>query len=756
MIQTSKTLEAMALDVRKLAENVLLLAWNSEDAKARGFRAALDGTVVPPPASHAAIPIGGGRVRNLLACRIADTDSAGASIDVRDGTGRIVASTDACAYGRARATELDPAGLLAGFDGAARVRAVRFVADICASIFQLGSNPEFVANCRQLVGELSRRPGPLQPRCTVLDRDVLCTALVKPSMGERLNAVVIGQHGVRRIVHAPSILRGSSARGDVVPVAILLDKAVASTGASVIIFGDNGMACRQITDPPQALPALDWLATPRPENAAVRRYLLDCLARSAAQDQRAASLLRELQILGPQRGRVINDASCPAAAGADLMIATPGGLFLCGWIRDPHGLVEQIEIERGRRTVSAALDSLLRFPHRKADTRTGAGSSDLYSGFATFIPLQDGQAPEAASRLFIRFRSSARIEVAEGPCLLPPDEAREAILGALPVGPVSPEAIAACIQPALESLQSAPPMGSPEIIDIGAPVEAPSASIIIPLASDLDIVRCRIGMLATDRAVAGAEIIHVADRAQHRAGVERLLRALGAAYGVRTRLVIAPERCDSGIAINAAVQASRAPLLVLLGRGALPQGSGWLAGLADFLAAHPRCGVVTPRLVFEDHSLAASGADFRADAGGAWDVRRLYQGFPCDFPSASHDAPVGAAPAGCLVLRRSLFDLAGGFDTGYFGALRQSADFCAKVRSHGFEIWRAAEPVLFDLHVEERPGTHEVCAEIDRRRLERRWRAALEVPAAAPASSQSSQVRAVRPRSATRRRRRAA
>lgn len=754
--QTTRTLEAVALDVRKLAEDVLLLVWNAEDGATRGLRAAFDGTVVPPPTSHTAIPIGGGRMRNLLACRVANTDSIGASIEVRDGSGRILASTDARAFRRARAAELDPNGLLAGFDGPARVRAVRFITDVCASIFQLGANPEFVANCRQLVGELSRRPGPLLPRCTLLDRHVLCTALIKPAMGERLSAVVVGQHGVRRIAHAPAILRGSNARRDVVPVAILLDKTVASPGANVIIFGDNGMACRQIADAPQSLPALDWLATPRAENAAVRRYLLDCLARSATQDQRAASLLRELQILGPQRGRVANDASCPAAAGADLMIATPGGLFLCGWIRDPHGLVEQIEVERGGRMASVPLHALTRFPHRKVDTGTGAGTSDLYSGFATFIPLQDGQAPDSVSRLFIRFRSNALIEVAEGPCLLPPGEAREAILNAIPIGPVAANAIAACIEPALESLHAAPSVAPAEIIDIGTPVETPTTSIIIPMSPDLDIVRCRIGMLATDPSLSRAEIIHIADRAQRRAGVEPLLRALGTAYGVPTRLVIVPERVDSGSAVNAAVQASRAPMLVLLGRGALPQGSGWLARLADFLLAHPRCGIVTPRLVFEDHSLTAAGAEFGADVGGAWDVRRLYQGFPCDFPSASHDAPVGAASAGCLVMRRSLFDLTGGFDAGYFGALRQSADFCAKVRSHGFEIWRAAEPVLLDLDIEERPGTHEVCAELDRRRLERRWRAALELSAAAPSSSRSSEVRTVRTRGTGRRRRRAA
>jgi hypothetical protein len=135
-------------------------------------------------------------------------------------------------------------------------------------------------------------------------------------------------------------------------------------------------------------------------------------------------------------------------------------------------------------------------------------------------------------------------------------------------------------------------------------------------------------------------------------------------------------------------------------------------------------------------------------------VKALYQGFPCDFAAAAAAGPVAALPFGCFVVRRSLFEMAHGFDESYFGALRQGADFSARIRSHGFEVWRAAEPMLFDFATEDRTAVPDVRAELDRRVLEQSWRQAItgsEPARTGPAESQPAKTR-VR----ARRRRRAA
>jgi hypothetical protein len=438
------------------------------------------------------------------------------------------------------------------------------------------------------------------------------------------------------------------------------------------------------------------------------------------------------------------------------MLATGAGVFVAGWLRDPHGIVETVEVETQDQTIRVAADQLLRFPHREADLRGSVAPSDVYSGFAAFAA--SARPATGSCRLALRLRSGGRIAVAEGPSLLPLAEAREAVLAAIPQDHVDADAAAACIEPTLAALREsaggadAAPL---KTIEIGAIVDAPAVSLIVPMSSDIDVVRCRTGLFATDPGMAAVEVIYVVDQAQHRAGTERLLRALHAAYGTPMRVMVACDVSDSGSALNAAAKLARAPLLAFLGRGVLPEGAGWLAKLTAFLDARPRCGLVGTRLMREDHSLAAAGAEFAPDGDGRWDVKRLYQGFPCDFDDAGEATPVAVLPFGCLATRRSMFELAGGFAKDYFTTLRQAADLSARIRSHGFEIWRAAEPLLFDLGIEERIAPRDIRTELDRRLLEQRWRAAASTAVQAderPATTESQS----KTRARTRRRRRAA
>jgi hypothetical protein len=710
------TTTPVALDARKLAGDVVLLVWNSDDAPARGLRATIAGTLIPPPASHSAIPLGGGRIRNLMAVRVKDQTGP---LAVCDSSGHTVAQSDTRSSARARPQDLDPAGLLVGLEGAARVRAVRFIADVCGSIFQLGGNADFIANCRQLIGEISRRPGTLVPRCKVLDRYVLCTGVAQPAMGERISAILVGPTGVRRTVHAPVVLRDLPVKQGLATFAVLLEKT--TVGGTLVLLGENGLACRQIVDAVPAVSALDWLLGAAKDKAPLRGYLLDCLAKLADEDAHAASLLRELQVLGPDRGRASNREGCPVSAGADLMLATAAGLFASGWLRDPHHVVEKLEIQQADRAHAIALDELLRYPHREADLRRAIAASDVYSGFAVFLPAANRK--DASCRLTLLLRSGERIAVAEGPTFLAPDAAIAALLGAIPVDSAPADAIAARIEPALAALRAQRPRGEPEIIDIGTLPDSPTVTLVVPLTAESDLVRCRMGLFATDPAMKQIEIVHVLDRAQKRAGAERLLRAMHTAYGVPTRLVVVDEAVESGAALNAAVKASRAPLLALIGAGVLPEQAGWLDALAQFMDAHPRCGAAGPRLMREDGSLASAGLEFAPDVEGRWDAKPLLRGFPCDFPPATAAAPVAGLAHGCTIIRRSLFDLVGGFAEAYLDRQRQSADLGARVSSHGFEIWRTATMPLFDFAVDKAvPG---LAVELDRRALEQRWRNAL-------------------------------
>jgi hypothetical protein len=738
------TTTPVALDARRLAGDVLLLVWNGEEAPSRGLRATVGGTLIPPPASHTAIPLGSGRVRNLLAVRLGADQSGAGALAVCDAGGATIAEADSRSYARSRPQDLDPAGLLVGIEGAARVRAVRFLADVCGSVFQLGANADFIANCRQLLGEISRRPGELAPRCKVLDRHVLFTGVVKPAIGERLTAIIVGTNGVRRAAHAPVLLREIPSRQGLATFAVLLDRP--SLGGTLVLLGESGLACRQIVDAVPAVSALDWLLGAARDVGPLRRYLLDSLVKLGPEDAYAASLLRELQVLGPERGRVVNREGCPVSAGADLMLATNAGLFMSGWLRDPHGVVDGIEIQQADRTHPVALDGLLRFPHREADLRRTA-PSDIYSGFAAFVPAADRK--DASCRLTARLRSGEKIVIADGPTFLAPEAALPALLAAIPADAVPAETTASCIEAAAAALRAQRARGEPAVVEIGAMPEEPVASVIMPLGEAADLLRCRFGLFATDPMMKDVEIIHVLDRAQQRTGGERLLRALHAAYGVPTRLVVVDDASGSGAALNAAARTAQAPLLALLGPDVLPEHRGWLRDLAAFLDAHPRCGAAGPRLLREDCSLASAGLDFTTASEDRWDAVPLLRGFPSDFPAASDAARVGALALGCIAMRRSVFGMVGGFAEDYLDPVRQAADLGARVNAHGFEVWRAATPALFDFAADR---ASPVVAEIDRRLLAQRWQAQM---AGQPAQAEEPSAEP-KTRGRSRRRRRAA
>ena len=170
--------------------------------------------------------------------------------------------------------------------------------------------------------------------------------------------------------------------------------------------------------------------------------------------------------------------------------------------------------------------------------------------------------------------------------------------------------------------------------------------------------------------------------------------------------------------------------------------------------AHPRCGVAAPRLMREDSSLTSAGFEFATDGVGRWDAKAMLRGFPCDFADAATAGPVAALGHGCLVVRRSLFELAGGFAEDYFEAQRQAVDFSARVKSHGLEVWRTATPPLFDLsapHV-----TSAVAQTLDRRTLEQRWRTAGAAAEAHAETSPAPGAENTKTRPRLRRRRRAA
>jgi GT2 family glycosyltransferase len=133
-----------------------------------------------------------------------------------------------------------------------------------------------------------------------------------------------------------------------------------------------------------------------------------------------------------------------------------------------------------------------------------------------------------------------------------------------------------------------------------------------------------------------------------------------------------------GPAVNLGALHARAPLLVLLNTDALVH-PGWLPPLHAVLDAQPDVAVVAPRLLHLDGTVQEAGSIVWGDA----EVWPYGAEQPAQRPEYRFRRRVDYASAACLLLRRSVFADAGGFDPGYAPAYFEDVDLSLSLWERG-------------------------------------------------------------------------
>jgi N-acetylglucosaminyl-diphospho-decaprenol L-rhamnosyltransferase len=172
--------------------------------------------------------------------------------------------------------------------------------------------------------------------------------------------------------------------------------------------------------------------------------------------------------------------------------------------------------------------------------------------------------------------------------------------------------------------------------------------------------------------------------------------------------------------VNRGAALTTADLVLAANPDAVPE-PGAVGVLREFMAAHPRCGVAGPRMVYPDGRWQPSRRRFPTVAGTV--VRRTP--LRLVIPQRRHyhlDESPPAEPVeadwmlgGFLLLRRSMLDELGGFDEG-FRLYGEDIDLQYRAMRAGWERWYVPGAVV----------RHEHKAETDTRWLTRRtlwhWR----------------------------------
>jgi GT2 family glycosyltransferase len=166
--------------------------------------------------------------------------------------------------------------------------------------------------------------------------------------------------------------------------------------------------------------------------------------------------------------------------------------------------------------------------------------------------------------------------------------------------------------------------------------------------------------------------------------------------------------------LNRGFARTTAELLISANPDAVPA-AGAVETLREFMAAHPRCGVAGPRMVFPDGSWQPSRRRFPTVTGTV--VRRTplrllvpqRRHFHLDEVPPTEPVQADWMLGGFLMLRRSMLDEIGGLDEG-FRLYGEDIDLQYRAAKAGWERWYVPAAVV----------THEHKAETDKRWLTRR------------------------------------
>ncbi|WP_042699442.1 glycosyltransferase [Azospirillum sp. B506] len=689
-----------------LGRRFLLVSWTmdgkmDDTATVGPITPSVDGQPVRPPFTTLTIETGWGG-RRVLSILPAPRDPRMPIHFIANN--RVIAELRT----EAGAACLDPAGLLGSLDGAARLRVLRFLFDFACSTPALRRDAAFAGLCRRMVLDRAAEPALIAVRATAGGDLLLCAGALSGRFGAISGLVVLSP---KAVVRAPfdAVIGPDPAGMGRIAFDLLVDRGLCAPGNLLVVLGANGVACRRFSEEPVGLPTLTERLNARPDTpAALRHYLLTSLAKRGLSDTSAASAVSELQALAPLPRRQAANARQPIGASLDLAVPTAdGGLFLAGWLHDPHGLAADLVVRMpfgGERRVERFAN---RFPREDVAKFYGASGID-HSGFVLHL----SGTPEPAEALQV----TAELRLASGGSLrlVPPPrprahaDARAAVLGSLPPRFATAELLETVIGPAVAPLHAAhlATRGEPEVVVYGERKAKPAISVIIPLYRTLEFLRFQIACFATDPAMAEAELVFVLDSPEQRDELVHLLRGFHALYGLPMLLLVQSANYGYSAANNAGVEVSRGNRLLFLNSDVVPDRAGWLPQLVAALEERPGIGAVGPKLLFDDDSLQHAGLYFDRDLQGAWYNHHYFKGLPRDFAAACRPRPVPGVTGACLLTTRDVYSAAGGFCEDYIIGDFEDSDLCLRIRGQGLDIRYAPSVELY--HLERRSiGRHQ-------------------------------------------------
>ncbi len=225
----------------------------------------------------------------------------------------------------------------------------------------------------------------------------------------------------------------------------------------------------------------------------------------------------------------------------------------------------------------------------------------------------------------------------------------------------------------------------------------PAVSIIIPTFNKIELTQGCLRTLYAQTPAPRHEVIVVDNGSTD--GTPEFLRAEETAGRLRT--ILNAENAGFARACNQGAKAARGQYVVFLNNDTEVQ-SNWLGALYALGEADPAVAAVGAKLLFPDGTIQHAGVAL-ADC---WDhdpllAFHLFAKEKSDFPLANQRRVYQALTAACLLVRKSHFDQAGGFDEHFWNGY-EDVDLCLRFQERG---WLTVyEPASVVVHYESQSG----------------------------------------------------
>ncbi len=564
------------------------------------------------------------------------------------------------------------------------------------SAFRLSQNQIFSIVIRELVLALTPEPRQVRDCGQPVEGQHLMETALDPELGDVTAIYAISSNSV--IALPTKLVTGARTRKGWLPCHLLVESPRPFPPSFHLVFsGKNGLAVRRFAGSEGQVDFPNWWAK-RNNDVELREFLVRQLAQIPGPGHATAI---DLQMRAPLPVRQIAKSATQPAAEIDLALALDGGLLVGGWTHDNAARLSRIEYLSEDGSVLPLQPNFYKFPGKTGEREGGLGAD--VTGFVAWLPQPKNLGPLLQPRFQMRLVSGATSLLVPPMQPFEPSAQRNRILRAVPPQHARSDVFENILAPALKEVEQklGHTVRIADIKEYGAGPSAPLVSIVIPLYRNLDFLRFQLSAMATDPwLVKNAEVIFVLDSPEIQDDTEHMLGGLHVLHDLPMKLATMNRNSGYARACNAGASLASGTILVMLNSDVVPCSPGWLDKLTRPLFEQKKLGAIGPKLLFEDGSLQHAGLYFARDQRGVWLNHHFYKGMPGNYSPAQIARTVPGVTGACLVTRKDIYDLVGGFTEDYVIGDYEDSDLCLKIRQIGFQV--AYEPNVALYHFERR------------------------------------------------------